>query len=1165
MRSLIGKIFLVCFLIWISEGIRAGEMVLVPAGEFLMGAEEGREEEKPLHKVYLPAFYIDRYEVSNAEYAEFVKQTGASPPPHWGGKEPPPGTEDLPVTNVTWFEAMRYAIWAGKRLPTEAEWEKAARGVGGNVFPWGDVDRPDGRNLNSEKLRGVREYPQSASPYGCLNMAGNAWEWTADWYLPYPNSQARSVQFGKKYKIIRGGGAIGYYGAPNTGRCWERGYALPYGRYDGLGFRCVKDVDPAKAPYDPYQLLREAETLLKIPPPRSFKPSFEEEYESFLRKGSVPLKIIGEGKGYARIGVPFPKGLVKEVERLALLSPEGKPRLLQVLPLVRWEDGSLKWCLLDFPAKGGETCYLFLRSRSSSALPNPSITSQAGNVLLWTERFQVYLGGENILQLQDKEGKDLIKRVGFSLHLTPHKIPLLPLPPEVMIEEGGPLRRIILLKGSFRDDKGNPSSFRYKMRVHILKDSGEIRILLTLLNLAPREQEDSVEGVDLYFLLPQRVSKAYAGLEGRKVTLPKGKRVSITQTDDFHYEVSVEGERVLEGKRSDGWLLVKAGSKWCLFGLRHFWQNHPQALVLSPFELGVKLWARKESFLWEGGLAKTYELVLTFSPYEPASFHLEPLRVVIPPSWVAGTKVLGPLLPLSQESLSQFPYWEALVEESMRSWVRGMPIGMRDFGDAYYGGPYKGKNSYANLEYDVPFNFLLQFLRTGKVWYLEHAETQVRHQADIDINHFTGRPWKHSPLHTTTEADMGHIFLKGLLLYYLLTGDRTTLESAREIGDWLVERVARLEGIGNERQIGWPLYALTALYEVTNEERYLKSAEEASLKLARSQSPTGRFQIRWDNRISFFNGIAMAGFLSVYELTKKEEILEAVKRLGERTLGFYPEYACRTLNALSYLFNVTGDPRFFNLMERTWETSLDYLLPRGAVIAHTFSYQFFPYALFYPNFSLIKQNPTLSPGTWRFLRLNGRKIELFLRTKKGERLTILLEGLTKGRVEVLQKDKPWRRFELSEEGKLFQSLEISFPQGGVWRLLLLSEEPARWQLHYDGDISLTIYDPSGENLPNLYPRAFGFVKKGAKEILIRLEVSGEGFHHCVVYDEGGNILGAVKKFVDLGDEGHYELQLRLPLEREAEECAIEVYNAKVLEVKGVLPYWAGRREESFFP
>jgi len=186
-----------------DENIDVEEMVLIPAGEFLMGSSFEDVEwfltefiyrrssrfanEQPQHLVYLDAFYIDKYEVTNAQYKRFLDETGHMPPPFWNNdlyNQP-----EQAVMAVSWKDAATYAEWAGKRLPTEAEWEKAARGTDGRYWPWGnqwdntilngnDVGAVDGYIYTAP----VGNYPQGVSPYGVHDMAGNVWEWTADWY-----------------------------------------------------------------------------------------------------------------------------------------------------------------------------------------------------------------------------------------------------------------------------------------------------------------------------------------------------------------------------------------------------------------------------------------------------------------------------------------------------------------------------------------------------------------------------------------------------------------------------------------------------------------------------------------------------------------------------------------------------------------------------------------------------------------------------------------------------------------------------------------------------------------------------------------------------------------------------------------------------------------------
>ena len=170
-------------------------MVYVPAGDFLMGSKngEGYDRERPQHTVYLDGYWIYKNEVTVAQYRNFCKTTGRNmpDPPNWGWKD------DHPVVNVTWDEAKAYCEWAGAALPTEAQWEKAARGTDGRIYPWGndwDKTRLNSYQSGSTATTPVGNYPGGASPYGCLDMAGNGWQWCADWYdaTYYANSPARN-------------------------------------------------------------------------------------------------------------------------------------------------------------------------------------------------------------------------------------------------------------------------------------------------------------------------------------------------------------------------------------------------------------------------------------------------------------------------------------------------------------------------------------------------------------------------------------------------------------------------------------------------------------------------------------------------------------------------------------------------------------------------------------------------------------------------------------------------------------------------------------------------------------------------------------------------------------------------------------------------------------
>ena len=257
-------------------------MVLIPEGEFQMGSDaaEAGDNEKPVHTVYVDAFYIDIHEVTVGEYTRFVRETGSNPLPPWASERSP--TDKHPVVGVNWHDAMAYAKWANKRLPTEAEWEKAARGgLSGEKYPWGNT-APDGTQCNyadkntadlvwnfdggEQRITWADEdvddgYIFNApvgsflpNPYGLYDMAGNVWEWCLDEYIEdfYTNSPRENPIAGMdivdtidkslsitSLRVTRGGS---YASAFNEMRSAQRNGTYPRREYYNVGFRCVKPV-----------------------------------------------------------------------------------------------------------------------------------------------------------------------------------------------------------------------------------------------------------------------------------------------------------------------------------------------------------------------------------------------------------------------------------------------------------------------------------------------------------------------------------------------------------------------------------------------------------------------------------------------------------------------------------------------------------------------------------------------------------------------------------------------------------------------------------------------------------------------------------------------------------------------------------------------------------
>ncbi len=1174
-----------------------GQMVLVPAGAFIMGSGEGKEEETPPHVLNLPAFYMDKTEVTNAMFARFLAEAGGDPPLNWGGASPPAKTENFPVTNVTWFEAMRYAAWAGKRLPTESEWEKAARGADGRRFPWGNADAFEVRNIDSaEGVHPVGQTPRGASPYGCLDMAGNVWEWVADWYQAYPGTTARSSHFGRHFKVLRGGGAIHFYGVENSPRCSMRGRLVPYGDYDAVGFRCALDVDPAKAPYTPQLMLDEAKQQLASTLKPAVTLDYEKEYADYLKARRVPVKVVGQPgqKGVVRSGVPFPQSLLKDTRTIVARTRDGVALPTQTYVLAPWKDGSPRWVLVDFPATAGESYELsFGEAEPPSANPAVKVARAGQNVTIDTGAITALITPEALLKEVRRDGAVAASPMTLRMKVLDSQgepKELRPMPAEkIEVEEEGPLHAVVRVRGGMTGPQAQ-SAFRYDLRIHATAGSPRLNLLLTLTNFSKRietkQQEEKpapivrVAAATVSIDLPQPITQLAVGGDRGSQTLQPAERVELLQPNDLVYTITQGSKKVGGGTRAAGWISAgltepgsAAGARVTL-GLRDFWQNHPKSLIATPNALAVELWAGQSPFEWEAGLAKTHEIVLDFAKEAPRKdgVVLDPMRMTIARAWSCGSEGVGTMLPRGREAIERFPYWELMRDAAKRNAVKAMPYGMRDYGDFYYGGTYKGKNAYANLEYDVPWNFIMDFLKTEEVWLLEAAEKQARHQADVDVDHFNGRQWKHSPLHTTTEAEFGHVFVRGMLWHYLLTGERRSLEVARAVGDWMSPTVRNLEGIGNERQIGWSLYALTGLYEVTRDEKYLDTARTACLKLSEGQAATGKFKIRWDNRISFFNGIAMMGMLTVYEAAPDEQIARVILAVARRTLGFYPEYSCRTLNAFCWAAQRTNDPRYLDILEHTWRTSMDNLMGRdGGVSEEVYAWRLTWFAAKHQLLPLFDTPPEAlpDPRSYRGLRLDQQRVEMYLRSAgtRPSALMVILEGLSRGSGQLTDAaGKVVRTFNFDQPHRQMQPVAFTLPPGGTtYRLQLAAETAGAWQIHYDGDTRLTLYDPKSALLPVIFPRPTGFLTESGKEVKVRLEAIGEGFHSATLYDPSGHPVAAVRHFIDLGDTNRYVIELKANVEGDSAGWGLELCGAKVLSMSGLGPYWAGDAGQLFNP
>ena len=256
--NFLSQFFLILFILYFSTPTHSQPnlithpgMVYIPEGYFPMGNSSGDADQKPLHFVYTKAFFIDKHEVSNAEYMKFVEATHYKKPTFW--EDETLNLPDHPVVGVSWKDAMAYAKWKGHRLPTEAEWEKSARGNDNRLWPWGGkFDKGNlfyfvnifGEDDNYKKTAPVNYFQSGTSPFGVLNMSGNVWEWCLDWYDKdfyriSPEMDPQGPTNKRTYKVLRGGS---YLNSIDGVQVVRRSRNRPHIKSDIYGFRTVLPI-----------------------------------------------------------------------------------------------------------------------------------------------------------------------------------------------------------------------------------------------------------------------------------------------------------------------------------------------------------------------------------------------------------------------------------------------------------------------------------------------------------------------------------------------------------------------------------------------------------------------------------------------------------------------------------------------------------------------------------------------------------------------------------------------------------------------------------------------------------------------------------------------------------------------------------------------------------
>lgn len=237
-----------------SEIDYTGKMILIPAGEFILGSDNYLPNEKNAQKTFLPDYYIDKYEVTNSQYHRFCEATNRPMPSNPWWDENYFTNPDMPIVGISWNDAVAYANWAGKRLPSEVEWEKAAswdaKAQKKHLWPWGDNSEPGRANLTTNHPTPINQYTSGASSYGVQDMAGNAAEWVDSYYQPYPNNQIADASYGTTNRVVRGGS---FRSSFDDARTTRRFFHTPDFKMDEvktrswlIGFRCVVSANDMK-------------------------------------------------------------------------------------------------------------------------------------------------------------------------------------------------------------------------------------------------------------------------------------------------------------------------------------------------------------------------------------------------------------------------------------------------------------------------------------------------------------------------------------------------------------------------------------------------------------------------------------------------------------------------------------------------------------------------------------------------------------------------------------------------------------------------------------------------------------------------------------------------------------------------------------------------------
>ncbi|RKY00665.1 hypothetical protein DRP77_11030, partial [Candidatus Poribacteria bacterium] len=595
------------------------------------------------------------------------------------------------------------------------------------------------------------------------------------------------------------------------------------------------------------------------------------------------------------MGVPFPRGALGDPSKVRLLWRDGREIPSHARPLGWWEDGSIKWLLLDFAASAREPIYSLEFGRDVERGASPSAP-----VRVMREGRRIIVLNRLLRLTFDPDRCGLITEVRFDPQgefgpqsRIAHDIGAVLVdaegneyssdgpPDEIAVEEANPLRVVVRVRGRYR--RGEGSLFRYTARVQVFADAPFIRVFYTFGNDRVDELFTSIRSLRLRVptALGGPLSFAIGADEG---TIEGRGDARLLQDYDDRFAVEAGGKILSRGKRAPGWIEVGDGSRKVLACARWFWQLYPKSLSVEGSTLSIGLCpalpddaytseADRENedklffylvggrYKFKRGLEKTHEIWLAFGRADDdlrrfIPCFMEPPIGIAPPKWYCESGAFRDVIPRDDRS---FPGYERAVTKALEAYLANREFqreyGMLNFGD-WYG---ERRYNWGNHEYDTTHCFLLQFVRTGDRRFFDVGEEAAWHLMDVDVIHYhadarkIGAVYAHCVGHTGDYYPRGfkppsipgeaisvsHTWVQGLLDYYFLTGCPRAFETARMIADRYDTYYTVNYDFTNCRIPGWHLILTLGMYEATGDEFYLNAAHIIVERVLERREPGG--------------------------------------------------------------------------------------------------------------------------------------------------------------------------------------------------------------------------------------------------------------------------------------------------------------------------------------